>query len=279
MGPFTTREIATAFWLLALAIWSLSHDRVRPAALSVIVAVLHSKITIPASLLAMYLAGIVWGLWSLGFWELGLLKDTVLWFFLSGLGFAYSSIVSKSDTSSFGQIVRKQLSLLIVLEFIMNAYTFHLIVELLLIPFLVLLAMVEQFAKLKKGHEDAGKFASSLQMFTGFGMFALVIARLVGDRNSIEWSFTLREIVLPVLLTIGLIPAVFAFTLYSRYETLFLGIGLGRVDARVKRRAQWRLFRRLGLNLRKIDEYQRREVGNLMRIHTMADLDQFLPRG
>lgn len=278
IGVFSSREIATGIWLGAFLVWALSRDGVRQSLGGLFASALHPKIVAPVLVLASYVAAVVWGLSAIGLWEVQLLKDTVVWFLFSGLVFAFSGVTTGSKQKPFRQVVREQISLLIPLEFLINAYTFSLPVELVLIPVLVFMAMVDVVSKYKGDFDRARWAATGFQAISGWVMLTLVLARFVGDLGTLQWTDTLREIALPPILTVCILPAVFLFLLLARYETLFIRIGLGSdLENGVRWRARWRLFRRLGLNPSKIDAFLRGRAWALMRIRTRSDLDEVLP--
>ena len=81
------------------------------------------------------------GLSEIGIWNRELLKDTVLWSLFSGLALALSGVQTQSDVPTWRSILKNQLKAIILLEFIVNTYTFALWVELLLAPTLVLIGL------------------------------------------------------------------------------------------------------------------------------------------
>lgn len=276
-GVFSSREVATGIWLLVFLAWVLSKCEVRWSLGRVLVSVLHPKIVVPVLLLAGYVVMVVWGLAAIDLWEASLLKDTVIWFLFSGLVLAFSGVATGSKQEPFRAVIREQISLLVPVEFLINAYTFSLSVELVLIPVLVFMGLVEVVSEYKNDFDHARRAASRLRAVAGWVMLAFVLARFLGDLATLRWAETLKEIALPPILTLCILPAAFTFLLLARYETLFLRICPGDdLEDGVRWRARWRLFRHLGLNPTRIDEFLRRHALALMRIRSRSDLDEVL---
>lgn len=221
IGPFTTREVAIAFWLGVIVLSVLLVKKLRPGAVQVIRTALHPKIVLPILLLALYTACITWGLWKIGAWKVSLLKDTVIWFLFSCLGAVFSLVTSKPQQQPFRRIARDQISLLVPIEFVLNTYTFHFAVELVLIPVLTFLAMVQVVSLHKGTAPEVAKLSAALQGTILLTIVAMVTVRLVTDLDTLQWDNTLREVTLPVTLTLLTLPALFLLVLYSKYELCF----------------------------------------------------------
>lgn len=277
-GVINSREIAMGLWFLVFLAWVIRSDRVRRALREVLTSALHRKIVIPVVLLVLYVLLVVRGLEAVGLWDHSLLKDTVIWFLFSGVVLFFSPVTGWDEKKPFRQVMREQLSLLLPLEFLINTYTFPLYIELLLVPALVFMGLVGIVAEYENNFEHARQFASSLQAIAGWVMIIFVLARFLGDLGTLRWFDTLRELALPPILTLCILPAAFLFLLFAHYETLFLRIGLtGNLERDVRWRAKWRLFQHLGLNLARIDEYSRNHALALNRIRSRSDLDELLP--
>lgn len=80
VGIFNNREIATAIWIVLIFGWALFQPNVRTAFLGVIQAFFQPKILVFVGLMIIYVTAAVAGLYAVHFWNVALLKDTVLWF-------------------------------------------------------------------------------------------------------------------------------------------------------------------------------------------------------
>src|SRR5687768_1337759 len=80
----TTRELASIILLLVLLFWSLPRRDVRAAMAGVAKAFLERKVLSVFILYALYIAAWTWVAAQRGIWEPSLLKDTVVWFVVTG---------------------------------------------------------------------------------------------------------------------------------------------------------------------------------------------------
>lgn len=125
---------------------------------------------------------------------------------------------SNEDDQYFRNLFRGSLKLSGIFEFIVVAYTFSLVTELVLVPILFFLAATLAFASTKP---EYAKVKVLLELI--LGTFAAV---LVWNSVSSIWSqpdqfFTTdtgRNFVLPILLTVGSIPVFYLLFCYSHIE-------------------------------------------------------------
>ncbi len=137
---------------------------------------------------------------------------------MGGCVFARRALQSKEDDQYFRNLFRGSLKLGGIFEFIVVAYTFSLVTELVLVPILFFLAATLAVAATKPEYAKA-KVLLELILAT----FAAV---LVWNSVSSIWSqpdqfFTTdtgRNFVLPILLTVGSIPVFYLLFCYSHVE-------------------------------------------------------------
>lgn len=75
---FNNREIATGIWIVVAILFGLSKKNIRQSVLKVIESFFKLKILYWLFLMASYTAGVVAALEAITFWNLNLLKDTIL---------------------------------------------------------------------------------------------------------------------------------------------------------------------------------------------------------
>jgi hypothetical protein len=96
---------------------------------------------------ALYCAGILAVANQLGVWETSAAKETVYWFLGAGLVLAGHALNARPDPYYARTLLRRALRVAILIEFIVNFYVFPLGVELLFVPVVGLLGIVEVWNK------------------------------------------------------------------------------------------------------------------------------------
>lgn len=184
---FNSREIAMLCWLgvgvvLVLVLSKLS---VSKPLWGVMRTLLSPWILIPIGAMALYSAIGVMLLAVAGFWHTSLLKDTIIWFCASALAMVMRVGTSEDADDVFWKVIAENFRIVILLEFLVNTYTFSLPAELILVPTVTLLAMLHEVAGLHRQHAAAARFVQTLQALIGFGILAIALIRAVSDLKSL----------------------------------------------------------------------------------------------
>ena len=224
MSIFNNREIALAIWLLIAIIFIGSKQAVRASFLAVLKAFLNKHIVIPLFLLGGYISLGVIGLQSLGFWEVGQLKNTIFW----SLSYAGTSMfrISKIENEEhyFRNSVKDQLKIIAAFEFIVTFYTFSLLTELIVIPLVISVAAMQAIAEDKKEHATTEKFLSGVLTLFGVCLVINAIYHLVNEFDGFTKLGTLQDFGIPIVLSILLVPFQFVLVIYTSYEIAFIRI-------------------------------------------------------
>jgi len=275
---FNNREIAMLCWLGAGAVLVLvpSKRSVTKPVWGVVRALVSPWILIPTGLMALYAATCVALLAYLDLWRLPLLKDTIVWFCASALAMAMRLVTSKDD-DMFRKVVAENFRVVILLEFLVNTYTFSLPVELILVPTITILAMIHELARPIEDHEDVSRFALNLQAFIGLCILGGASVRAVSDLTSLGSVATLRSVLLAPVLSLLFLPCLYALVLVSKYHEVFLRLGIGpEKEPSVKRYARRRILGYVRLSMKKLHLLLRDHSGDLVRSRTEDDVDRML---
>ncbi len=272
-----TRETAIAIWLGAILVWALSRAETRSALIHVLRALAHIKILVPIAIAAGIAAGVVYGLHQLDFWETSELKDTIVWFFLTGVSMLYRGVSSSDPDLAIRKMARDSFAIILIAEFILNAYTFPLWAEILLFPLLVLLGLCQAIAQADPALSPVRKFLKIIQSLFGFMIIGLTLWGLYTNYGQVFSYTSLEASLLPIILSAAFIPLAYAMGLIAAYENLFLPLKIGiRKPPMLRAAARARLIFLLGWNLRAISEARRTLHFELGAIQTSADLDRAL---
>lgn len=276
MTLFNDREIATAIWLSVFLAFALSKKPIREALLNAVKAFFHWKILTSVVFMILYAVGIVWLLYVANLWTAALLKDTIVWFF-SGMVLAFSFLTSHDDEKVFSRIVSGSVKIVVILEFLVSTYTFSLPVELLLIPFATVIAMMDVVAKADPKYSSVARLTTGLQVLIGVAVLAVAVVKAVADFSSLQTIDTIRQVLLAPVLSVLFVPLIYLLLLYAKYESLFIRLGMGsEMDRAVKRYAKWRLISHLGISVQKVGAFARAHALDLMRIRSKEDIDRLL---
>jgi len=98
--------------------------------------------------MAMYVVMMIYGLARLGLWDFSLLKGSVIWFFSVAVFSLFQVNKFSESPHKLKGLVADSFKLVVVIEYLVGAYTFHIAVELVLVPLVVFLSALVAFPTL-----------------------------------------------------------------------------------------------------------------------------------
>lgn len=216
------RDIAVLVWLaLAAILLSLKAD-IRDAFKDVVRAFLDRRIILILATAAIYVALCVLLLSKLNAWQWSNLKTTLVW----ALTFGFVSLIEvvriDEDSTYFRKVLRDALAGTAIVTFIAEFYTFNLLAELFLVPVISIVTIMQATASFRPEHARVGKLLGNV--LTGIGLFIFFYAayRTVVEFSDFATFETVREFMIPILLTILFIPFAYLFATYVIYQALFI---------------------------------------------------------
>ncbi|MGD9872857.1 MAG: hypothetical protein AB7T27_01180 [Kiritimatiellia bacterium] len=219
---FNNREIATGIWLVIVAIWAGQKDGIRESFLKMFKTFRHPKIIIPVLLMVGYLWLEVFLLSQWELWNMSLLKDTIYWFILTGI-VLFLNIVGEKDSILFlKKTAIECVAVTVILQFMLNLYTFSLWGELIFIPGTTLLAMMTAVAEITPEYAPAKKLFDGILSIIGLGMVIYLIRMTWLHHSELSASKLLLTILNPIMLTFLFFPFLYIAKLVSDYEMFFV---------------------------------------------------------
>jgi len=277
MGPFNTREIASAFWLLIFAIWALCKPEIQKAIGHVAQSFFHLKILVPILLMAANVWAITAGLKAIGIWQADLLKDTILWFCFGAIAMLARFVTADRPGNTFRETMADTLKVVILVEFLVNTYTFSLPVELGLVPLLSFVAILGATADTKEEFKAVSKVLKVASAILGMTILAAAGNRAWADWQNLESLDTLRSVALAPILSVSLLPFLYLLVLYVKYEIIFVRLNFGPpMSHGLKRYAHMRILMHVGLHLGRLENLLDGHMADLAFARTESEVDRAL---
>jgi hypothetical protein len=173
------REKALLFWVAALVAGGLA-TRAGREFVRTMLDILRGRFSLIVLTYILYVAGVVFGLASVGLWTTGLASATAFWLAGPGMVMFFTSNTATTHPHYLRSIVRRALWLLLGVEFVVNMYVFPLAVEILLVPVLTVIAVFGFLSPDTEGASEAKRFSEAV--LAGFGIvlfmrFAVGVAK------------------------------------------------------------------------------------------------------
>ena len=252
---FNNREIAIIVWLTLIIILFSFKNGVLKSYFELLKAFFQDKIISSVLISVIYVELIILFLALFDFWKPDFLKETIFWFLGSAFLLMLNSRKALENKSYFKNIFRDSFKLIILLEFITNFYSFNLFWELIIIPLISFIVILDIVAGYKNEHRAVKKLTQSILSIIGITLFIFAIKEIFIRSGEFINVDTAKIFLLSIILTILYLPFLYLFVLYMRYENLYLRIGF-RFDKNdpVFKNIKRRIFLECKLSLAKLEK-------------------------
>ena len=221
----------------------------------------------------LYVALIVWLFYKVQFWNASLIKDTVLWLFTSAFILLMDIDKVNKNEYHFRKLLFDNLKLILVLEFIINLYTFSLWIEMILMPSLTIIFVMDAIAGLKEEHLPVKKLSEFILMIFGTCLIVFTIYKTYNDYQNLVIIDILRAFLLPPLLTFAYMPFLYLVALFMAYETLFMRLNwLLSPNKSIAKHAKRKIFATCLINLNKLNTFAKEDARKFMESTSEADV-------
>lgn len=251
MGDLNDREIATLIWLAIALVWLLWKGKAWGIATGLVKTFFKPIILRSIAVMATYVAGCVWILAHFNVWALDNTKTTLVWFGTFVLGWLFNFNRWDEDPDAQARATLKELlSVMAIVTFVTDFYTFPLLAELVLVPMAAFVTMMAAVAKGKPDRSLVAKACQGVLTITGLGMLLWAGAGLIRDFAGFATVENGREFTTPALLSVMFLPFMYAFNIYTAYETSFLTLPTAIEKAGLKPYAFRAAVRGFGLDVK-----------------------------
>lgn len=270
---FNNREIAIGGWVIIAIIIGIFTKIGREFLESILSIVFSRKFVVFYIVFLSFFSLTVLYLYHVSFWNLALLKDTVFWVMFIFVPLFVKTIEDAKDGRFFAKLIKDNLAFIVIIEFILNFWTFNLAVEILTIPIALLLGVVYAVASREEKAMFVKKFIDGLFVVFGIVVIIFTLYNLIQRPGEILNIETLKEFLLPILLLFMNLPVVYGLALYSTYEQVFVRVkGEPKEHQKIKRL----LFRFAGINLTKVTSLRNNLIRATNLSGTAEELKQHL---
>jgi hypothetical protein len=168
----------------------------------------------------------VWAGARFSLWMPDLATDTVLWFVTAGLVLFGSVTNVGSEQHFFRTKALATMRVTAVVQGYVSLVTFPLVVELLLQPIAGLLGAMSFVASMRDEYRPMRRVVSGVIGLVGLSLLIYVTATLLVTWHGSDKPALMRQLGLPLWLTIGAVPFIYVLALYATYESAFTRLAL-----------------------------------------------------
>lgn len=239
------REFSLLVWIAVGLVSSLFSKKLRSSIAGVVGTLLGWKLLLIFGGMVLYIAVFVWLLSLADLWRTDLASETAFWWLFVGLPILFRSANAGSQEDFFKKAALSSIGLTAFMEFTVNLRPFNVVVEVLMVlPLLFLFgALAVSQAKDPAGHTSGvllGLVMAVVLFFVGY-----TVVGIASEPRDFLTYLTLLEFLVPILLTLGVIPFVYVFALATTYGQAFMRLDWKLDDPQdksIRRYAKWRVL-------------------------------------
>jgi hypothetical protein len=215
-------------------------------------------------------AGLLWVGSRAGICDTGLVADTVVWFIATGLLMFGRSIDLFRSEGSFRRLVLEVLSVTALVEGFLNLYVLPLGWEFALFPVIFFLTGVLAVAEARH-EDDAAAVSGGMLSAVALILCTYVAARVAADFHEFIQGGGPRELLMPIWLTLGMLPFIALLGLYAPYDSAFRHIGWVTENPRARWRGRLALVSGLRMRAREVSAFNAPWAKRLTSVSSFAE--------
>lgn len=199
MGILSTREWATVIWAFIFFVYAMVHRQIREAFWKVVKIFFGKKLRILWGIILLYVLGITLIFYHLPFWDNVYIKDIIVWFLFSGLIYCMNAVSQEADEEYIRKVLKDNLKLTAILEFIISTFTFNIWVELAIIPIITMIVMMNVIAERKEEYEKVHKLLDIVLAVAGFWILYETIKIGIHEYKELDALNTFISFMIPIV--------------------------------------------------------------------------------
>jgi len=277
-SDFNNREIASITWgiifLGGALVQLLRAKDFRQHSSKGLKLALSGKILLSVFSLIAYVLFIILILRHVGLWTLNNTKVTVFWFFGTAISLLFRTPDALDNAMEFyKQIVKDNLSLVIVIHFIVNSHTFHIGIEFVLVFVTTIFLIMKGYLEVSQKGGTLLKFANYSLAIIGTIILSFSIYGLAGNFQNYLSLKPWKGLLLPPIMTASLILFLYPYTLLMGYESAFTRLSFGFEDERsLEWFTRWQILKKCKLSLRKLNNVRSEYVPRLTGLRDKKEI-------
>lgn len=215
------REWALLFWALVSLTIVVSRRDLRPDFARMLRLALGRRILPLLFGLICWTVMQAWLGYRVGIWDFTLITDTTIWFMTVGVVLFINLENTHKKQNFFRREVAAVIGANVLIEFYVDVYVLSFIAELLLQPLLLFLGILSLVAKSEERTRVVGKLSDALLALGGMLLVVNATVHVFSGWRDLQVGALLRELSLPVWLTVGILPYIYLLGLYAAYQVAF----------------------------------------------------------
>jgi len=180
------------------------------------------------------------------------------------------------DEHYFKNVILDNIKFVLILEFIINFYSFNFAIELVVIPIVTLIVMLNAYAGLKPEYKRVKTLLDYVLGIFGLCLLAFTFRELILDFQNFTTLKNLRDFFLPPLFSIVLLPFIYIMALFMQYEMFFVRIDIANKNSDIVKYTKRKILATCHFNLSKLNKVSK--SAGYPKVNTKEDVLEWLKK-
>lgn len=202
-----------------------------------------------------YFTAVVFLLSFIGLWNKPQLKLSLLWIATAGISSLFLIPKIHKNKNYIRRAVESNFKLSVLLDFFVNMHRMPFIAELVFVPIAAILAAVLAYSEAQDGYEDASIITTKLLSAFGIGLFIYASWFVATHFTEVVTADNARSLVLPILFSLTLLPFLWAASIWTAYQEVFVRLQFTIDDRSLHPYIKWKLISGFRNNTELLNEW------------------------
>lgn len=222
MDIFNNRELASATLIVLIFVWACYKSKEVISTFKLVLrSFLQKAIIITLASLIGYISITIYSLNSIDVWNVGQLKNTILWFVFVGFVQLLNANKINDPKLYLKKSLNDQIKIIVLVEFLVAFHSYSFPMELLLVSVITILACCSAFSSGKPEYISANKFCNYLLAIIGTLILVDTLITIYQKPSTFFAVDTFRDFLVPMLLSVSFLPYMYVFYYFLAYERTF----------------------------------------------------------
>ncbi|MEG0854043.1 MAG: hypothetical protein RSF82_09225 [Angelakisella sp.] len=278
LDMFSTREVSIGIWLIILVLFLLIYRPTRKYVADILKTTFSMQLSIPFLLMIGYTVGITYFFSKMPLWRAIYIKDIATWVIFVGIPMFFGSLNKKSEEHYLKKVVQNNFKLTVLVEFLISTFTLPLIWEILLIPLMILLFMLDTVATTDSQYRPAKKLISFVIIAINIVFIIEIISEVTRSFNTLNKNIALIHLAIPIVFSILYIPISYLFAVFGKYQTIFIQMGFkeSKCHSNIKLIHRFKVVWSCGFSLIRLEKFEKEYMPNMFANMDETDFEDLV---
>lgn len=264
-GIFSTREISIAIWLAIFVLLILLYKPTRKCVADLFKTACSVQLAIPFFLMIGYAAGITYLFSKTPLWRMLFIKDIVVWVIFVGTPLFFGSLNKKVEEHYFKKAMQSNFKLMVLVEFFISSFTLPLIWEMLLIPIMTFLFMLDAVAATDSQYRPAKKLVGFVIIVINIIFIIETLSVAANSLSTFDKNTAIISLFIPIVFSILYVPASYIFAVFGKYQMVFIRMSFKepKEHFNIRLAHRFKVIWSCGLSLARLEQFEKNYIQNM----------------